>query len=272
MTRLKPAAFNSALQPTLEAHHRAVSGPWKFTRTCWQRLPDWFRAWFARLLGTLLVLLAPFLAYGLTAFILGSILTHPPRPAPRSGVEVFVITFGVHTDLMVPRRNPVMDWSPWFPPEHFAKPRLAEYVTLGWGDRQFFEEVREWDDLTATAALRSTLLPSPTLMHVSHFPRPLETNQVQRVVLPEENYARLCRHLRAGFQLNRHNRPQLVPKLTYQGTDAFYEGAGSYDGILTCNEWAARALRSAGVSMGLWTPFAGQIRECLGSTVRSALD
>jgi len=214
------------------------------------------------------VLLSPFLAYGFTAFYLGSIQVNTDRHAPADGVEIYVVTFGVHTDIMVPRRHAVMDWNPWFPPRDFERPRLGEYAMLGWGDRRFFDEVREWKDLSIGVALESSLLPSPTLMHVSHYPRPLETNQVQRVVLSETNYARLCAHLRSGFQLGTNDLPTLVPDLTYLGYDAFYEGAGSYDGITTCNEWAAKALRAAGVRAGLWTPFAAQIRESLAVIAR----
>ena len=40
----------------------------------------------------------------------------------------------------------------------------------------------------------------------------------------------------------------------YNSNDAFYEANGGYSAIMTCNEWTGRALRAAGVRMGLWTP------------------
>ena len=40
----------------------------------------------------------------------------------------------------------------------------------------------------------------------------------------------------------------------YSVNDAFYEANGGYSFIMTCNEWTGRALRAAGVRMGLWTP------------------
>ena len=35
----------------------------------------------------------------------------------------------------------------------------------------------------------------------------------------------------------------------------FYEGDGSFSMFFNCNDWTGRALRAAGVRMGLWTPF-----------------
>lgn len=262
MTSPKAAAFNSTLQRMPEAHHRGVNGPRSFARQRWLRLPRWFRVWAGRLASVLFALASPLLAYLMTALFLGSILTGPDEVVAEPGVEVYVVTFGAHTDLMAPARHGAMDWTPWFPDRHFEKPRFGEYAVLGWGNRRFYEEVREWKDLRPGVALRS-LFPSPTLMHVSRFPRPLETNQVQRVVLTGQGYARMCERLRSGFRLDEEGRPRLVPGLNYFGGDAFYLGAGRYDAITTCNEWAAAALRSGGVRMGLWTPFARQVRESL---------
>lgn len=217
----------------------------------------------------LAVIVSPVAAYLLTATILGSIVVNADHTEPESGVEIFVVTFDVHADIMVPLRNPAMDWSPWFPFHDFKEPRYGDYVMFGWGDREFYTRVREWKDLTAGAALRGAFLQTPTLMHISHWRQPMTTNQVQRVVLTETNYARLCEHLQSGFRLNEHGGPILVTNLTYRGWDAFYEATGRYDGVNNCNEWAGRALRKAGVRTGLWTPGAGQIRARLAERPKS---
>lgn len=255
----------SALQGIGEAHHRRVDPSSTRPANPWQRLPPTVRRWLWRGAAASTTVLAPPAAYGLTALLLGAVIVNSEREPPPTGVEIYVVTFGVHTDLMVPRRHAVMDWTPWFPPGDFEDPRFGEYLMMGWGNRRFYEEVREWKDLTAGVAL-SSVLPSPTLMHVSFFPRPQETNQVQRVIVSETGYARLCAHLRSGFRLDEAGRPRLVKGLSYLGYDAFYEGAGGYDAIATCNEWAGQALRSGGIRLGMWTPWAGQIRASLAST------
>ena len=50
-------------------------------------------------------------------------------------------------------------------------------------------------------------------------------------------------------------RPIPVLGRGYSDCDMFYEANGGYSFVMTCNEWTGRALRAAGVRMGLWTPF-----------------
>ena len=47
----------------------------------------------------------------------------------------------------------------------------------------------------------------------------------------------------------------LIPGAGYFSNDAFYEAIGRFTIINTCNEWTGKALRTAGVCIGLWTPF-----------------
>lgn len=94
--------------------------------------------WLRRVIRSLLVLLvipiAALLLYVTVAFTL------PLFPANRQGeandsdlaeLHAFVISNGVHTDLVFPSLSPWMDWSAYFPREHFSgMPAIPEYVAL----------------------------------------------------------------------------------------------------------------------------------------------
>ena len=246
-------------------HYSGVSPATKGLRKAWTRLPVRFRTWLFRLAAAGFLAASPFAAYLLTAVFLGSILVHSDRREIAAGIPIYVDARSFHTDLFLPRSTTTMDFRPWFRAEHFMRfNRYGDYVSLGWGDRTFFTEVMYWFDMTPGIALRSSLLPTPTLMHVSIWhSRGLDREPIHRLRLSEDEYRRLWEHVRSGFQLGHDGLPMHVPHLTHRGWDAFFEGAGSYTGINTCNQWAGEALRRAGVPMGLWTPFAFQVREAL---------
>ena len=96
--------------------------------------------------------------YFLAALVLSAIPLN--RGAGRSGpIEIFVRSNGVHADLVLPVRNDRFDWGPVAPASDAADPRAAaaQWVAIGWGDRDIYRKVPTWDDLTPGLALRAGL-------------------------------------------------------------------------------------------------------------------
>ena len=50
-------------------------------------------------------------------------------------------------------------------------------------------------------------------------------------------------------------RATVIPDSGYDANDAFYEALGGYNAFETCNTWAGRGLRQAGLPVSRWTPF-----------------
>ena len=180
-----------------------------------------------------------------------------PPPEPGSGVRIYVCSNGAHVDLCVPAAAAGVAWREFVPDSDFDIGMYARFYRFGWGDREFYEKVPEWDDLTVPIALRSTFLPTPTAMHVVRLGYEPEPDELIRAVdLTPENYAKLCAHIRAGFACDPVGAPQPIAGLGYEGwNDRFYRGTGHYHLFRTCNEWTARGLRAAGVKMARWAPF-----------------
>ena len=95
----------------------------------------------------------------------------------------------------------------------------------------------------------------PTLLHVEHDHNPRPDEWQRPIIVTPAQYVRLTRFVRDRFRLDARGRTIPVLGRGYAGWDMFYEANGGYSFVLTCNEWTGRALRAAGIRMGLWTPF-----------------
>ena len=109
-------------------------------------------------------ILAVPLGYFLAALILGLIPANLAWHEAEEGVPIFVRTNGVHTWIMMPKVNPIMDWRPYAPPEHLGDPRYGagDYVAIGYGNRDFYLNTPTWGDLSPRTALAAAFGRGPS--------------------------------------------------------------------------------------------------------------
>ncbi|MBY0431246.1 MAG: TIGR02117 family protein [Rhodospirillales bacterium] len=178
------------------------------------------------------------------------------EPPVAEGTEIFVCGNGIHTDLVLPAETPVMDWPRLLPREHFPDPGpLSSHISFGWGERRFYLETPSWNDLRLGNALEALFLGGATVVHVSYHGSLEGSPRCGRLVLSETQYRRLAAYVKNSFRLDDSGAARPIFGHSYGATDMFYEGEGRYSPILTCNEWTARGLRAAGITVGLWAPF-----------------
>jgi uncharacterized protein (TIGR02117 family) len=194
------------------------------------------------------------LALAGAAILLGLMPVNAGWVEAQHGIRVLVNTNGVHTGIAMPLTNEIMDWRPLVPPEHLRRPGSADYIVIGYGHRAFYLDTPGWANLSFTTAANAMMGLGRTLIHVDHVQDPQENGEQRAITLSEEEYRRLVAFIRGHFTLDAQGRTIVVPGRGYGDSDAFYEAEGSYSLVLTCNEWTGRALRAAGVRMGLWTP------------------
>jgi uncharacterized protein (TIGR02117 family) len=209
----------------------------------------------------LLVLVALPITWFVAAFMLGAITVHEGWRQPERGVQLYVRTNGVHTWILMPKVSAVMDWRAYAPPHHLRDPRYGrgDYIAVGYGNREFYLNTPTWADLTLRNAAFAAFGGGPPLLHVEHEYRPTVTEDTRPLRVTPDEYRRLVRFIRARFRLD--SRGRTIPLLGrgYGDWDMFYEAEGGYSFVLTCNEWTGRALRAAGVRMGLWTPLSQSV-------------
>ena len=209
--------------------------------------------WLRRLA---LLLLLPFAGFALYVGVASALMIWPtaaPHAREPATIEAYVMSNGVHTDYVFPLRAAAIDWSQLFLPSHArAAPADAEFIAIGWGDREFYLNTPTWADLTAARAFGALRGGNRALLHVTWLRRADLRGSVWRLPLSVPQYAALAGHVHAALP---GARAVPIAGAHYDGNDAFYEANGSYHLFETCNTWTGRGLRRAGVPMGRWTPF-----------------
>ncbi|ASZ09885.1 TIGR02117 family protein [Chitinophaga pendula] len=205
---------------------------------------------------TLLALLLAVILYLLAAFGLSAI-TVAKEGNTAEEVPIYLLTNGVHTDLVVPVWHAACDWSQFTPFENtLARDSSASYVAFGWGDKGFYLHTPTWADLTFATAFKAAFNLSSAAMHVTYYHPLLEDSTCKRLFISNEQYARLVTYIKSAFTLDSSGHTILIPTdAVYGRTDAFYEAKGSYNLFYTCNTWANNGLKACGQTAAWWTPF-----------------
>jgi uncharacterized protein (TIGR02117 family) len=171
-----------------------------------------------------------------------------PRPGPASPLgeegsvfSVYLVAHGWHTGIAVRRT----DIPPGLWPESgdFAQ---AEYIEVGWGDRDFYQQ----RDPGVWTALRAALRPTPSVLQLVALRGPVQDyfrgSEVIRLILPGDGFERLIRYIDDAHE--RGGAPRAAPLgPALYGEGAFYPGRERFHLLRTCNVWTARALRAAGL-------------------------
>ncbi|GAC1573866.1 MAG: TIGR02117 family protein [Sphingomicrobium sp.] len=212
------------------------------------------RSLLGGLVRKLLVVLAAIPALYLLAALVGSLIpTNAVWSEPAQGETVYLVSNGIHTDLILPAEAEGLDWRPLLPRGDFANPDPdARWIAFGMGERRVYLETPHWRDIrlrTVWAALTG----GERVMHAEWVADP--SWQARTIRLRPEEYRRLWAAVRANFRLDPSGRPQRIDHPGYGPDDAFYRGVGRASAINTCNTWAADMLRLAGLRTSLWPPF-----------------
>jgi uncharacterized protein (TIGR02117 family) len=209
-----------------------------------------FQRWPGRLLTALLLLPG---AYMLAA-LLGSLVAVNTgwREAER-GTTVYLADNGIHADIVMPVSAQGLDWRPIITKSDFAAADPdARWIAFGSGEERVYLNTPTWWDITPRT-IWSALTGGRQVMHVEYVSDPRYA--VREIRLRSEEYRRLWAAIRADFELDHRGRPQLIDHPGYGCCDAFYRAPGKHTALRTCNTWAAKWLRLAGVKTSIWPPF-----------------
>ncbi|OON67238.1 TIGR02117 family protein [Hymenobacter sp. CRA2] len=201
-------------------------------------------------------LLGALALYFTAAVTLSRIPVRRRSPKGPQVIEAFILSNGVHTDIVLPVRTEQMDWRTMVAyADTPAADSTMDYIGFGWGDKGFYLNTPTWAELKASTAVRAMFWLSTTAMHATFHHRPAEGPECVRILLTRAEYARLIRFIKRSFEYDARGRVQHIRGYSYGAHDAFYEAEGTYNLFYTCNSWANAALKKAGQRAALWTPF-----------------
>ncbi len=163
----------------------------------------------------------------------------PAKNAPTR--SIYLVNQGWHAGIIVKRADiPDGVW-----PEHKDLPD-SEYLELGWGDRDFYQD----SEPNFWVTLKAALWPTESVLHIATFSGSVTKyfahREIIRIELSEAGFEKLCGYFSQSYARDDAGKPiSLGPGL--YGVSRFYLSQETYHGFKTCNVWTARALRSAGV-------------------------
>lgn len=194
--------------------------------------------------------------YLLSAYILSRISVDRESQT-QNNISIYILTNGVHTDLVVPIKTEQIDWSKEVKfANTVGKDSLFEYVGFGWGDKGFYLETPTWADLKVSTAFKAAFALSTSAIHATFHNDLVEGADCVKINISKEQYSRLVRYIQNSFRTDSaEHLIHIQTNANYGKEDAFYEAKGSYHLFHTCNTWANNGLKSCGQKASLWTPF-----------------
>ncbi|HEU4705133.1 MAG TPA: TIGR02117 family protein, partial [Sphingomicrobium sp.] len=161
------------------------------------------------------------------------------------GIAIYIADNGIHADIIMPARVGKLDWEPLVPRRHFAAPDpAAQWVAFGSGEERVYLDTPRWRDIKPRT-IWSALTGGSRVMHVEWVRDP--GHAAREIRLRPEEYRRLWAAIRADFALDGDGRTRHIAAPGYGCCDAFYRAVGRHSALRTCNTWAAKWLRLAGV-------------------------
>lgn len=157
--------------------------------------------------------------------------------------EIYVVSHGWHAGIVIHRADiPASSW-----PEKRDFPD-AEFLEIGWGDRDYYQA----KDPGLGTTLKAALWPTPSVLHVVGFRGPVKVNfpHSEVVVLPvtRAGLARLLAFVDAAHR-RENGEPATALGPGLYGNSRYYPAHGEFHLFNNCNRWTAQALRAAGYNV-----------------------
>jgi len=156
---------------------------------------------------------------------------------------IYVVSHGRHTGIVVPAGK-IQSNLPQLR-KRFGK---TPYIEFGWGDRVFYQA----EETTIFLTLRALFWPTESVIHAVAIPEKVDLffpdSQVEKLCLSSSGYSSLIRFITNSFHKNEKSDIIQLKSGIY-GNSQFYQGEGWFYLMNTCNNWTAKALKSAGMDM-----------------------
>ena len=198
---------------------------------------------------------------GIVAFYVLCVFLIPYAGVPAKEVNqpktitAYILTNGVHTDIVMPIKSQEIDWSKKIKFENTESGSTDyQYLSIGWGDKGFYLDTPTWAELKFSTAFKAAFWLGESAMHCTFYKTMQESKDCKKIELTQEQYVELIDFVEKKFDYDAKGEPILIKtEAVYGENDAFYEAQGSYNFLDTCNTWTNNGLKKAGQKAALWT-------------------
>lgn len=157
--------------------------------------------------------------------------------------DIYIVSHGWHTGFVVPAKL-IQSRIPALQNRFDQSP----YLEFGWGDKGFYQA----DDITVGLAIQAIFWPTESVVHAVAVPekadRYFPASQVEKICLTGQEYSALIHFIENSFARDA-NADIIKLETGIYGDSQFYQGAGDYYLMNTCNTWTAKGLKSAGMDI-----------------------
>lgn len=211
---------------------------------------------FFFLLKSIGVMLGVVVVYLICGYLIPFVEVSAEKTNEPKVIETYILTNGVHTDLVVPIKNDEMDWGKELPFENTISMRSDyAYLSVGWGDKGFYLDTPTWAELKPSTAFKAAFWLGESAMHCTYYFEMKEGDDCKKIMLTKKQYQNLVKYIKNKFDRDKNGKVIFIPTDAVYGiNDAFYDAKGKYSFFETCNTWANDGLKEAGQKAALWTP------------------
>lgn len=165
---------------------------------------------------------------------------------------IYLKTNGVHTDVVLPVRSSVFNWSSFIPDADST----FQWVAFGWGNKEFYLNTPEWKDLKWDVAISAATGIGDAAIHSTAYKSIRLSENCISISLDSDSYRHLVEYILNYILLDSNgNAIRLTTPTFYSKNEYFFEASGRYSLLNTCNTWANNALKSCHSRACLWTAF-----------------
>lgn len=166
--------------------------------------------------------------------------------------SVYLLKGPIHTDFLIPlnpqtRRNFAVFEAGGMP----IQDSFYNWIIIGWGAKEFYTTTGNYSDLSARAVAKA-IFGDGSVLRVD-LARGAVPEGVAKIDLSDTQFLQFQIAILNSLELP--TEPILVPDAGFTQTDRFFVSRFRFNILKTCNVWAGKILRDAGVRVGIWTPF-----------------
>jgi uncharacterized protein (TIGR02117 family) len=179
---------------------------------------------------------------------------YPPPPGDPANKTIYLTAYKNHTGIVLDKSLA----APWLGAlgNDFKESRFLEF---GWGDLNWYQSEKR----TSGMAWHALVVPTDSGLWVWALPgqpdHVFSEKIVSAIKLSDQGFIRIVQFINDSFTLDHKLRNQPLKKGTFRKSEyRIYRANGNYHAFRNCNNWTARALRTAGFPVGKFSGFSGK--------------